>query len=160
MLAIDEVLPHYDVHEVHSARLRLPPAQAIAAALAAPVAGDVLVRSLFRLRGLNAHGTLAEAFAKLGFEELVRRDDAIVFGGAGAPWRPTTSMRRFADAQPGYVRLAIDFRADGELLTTETRIAAVDEQARRAFRRYWRVVGPFSAVVRRRWLVAIVRGSA
>jgi hypothetical protein len=37
------------------------------------------------------------------------------------------------------------------VLSTETRIAAVDEPARRAFRRYWRAVGP-SALIRRRWL--------
>jgi hypothetical protein len=29
--------------------------------------------------------------------------------------------------------------------------------ARRSFRRYWLVVGPFSALIRRRWLAAIAR---
>ena len=64
--------------------------------------------------------------------------------------------RPFADARPGEVRVAVDVRpalsAGGGQLSTETRIAAVDERARRAFGRYWRVVGPFSGVIRRRWL--------
>ena len=34
---------------------------------------------------------------------------------------------------------------------------AVDAAARRAFRRYWLVVGPFSGLVRRRWLLAAAR---
>jgi hypothetical protein len=31
----------------------------------------------------------------------------------------------------------------------------VDDRARRAFRRYWLVVGPFSGLIRRRWLRAV-----
>jgi len=38
------------------------------------------------------------------------------------------------------------------------RIQAVDDAARRAFARYWRVVGPFSGVIRRRWLKHIAAG--
>ena len=65
----------------------------------------------------------------------------------------------FADARPGEVRVALDVRAkpltDGRSrLSTETRIAAVDRRARRAFRAYWLVVGPFSALIRRQWLRA------
>jgi hypothetical protein len=53
------------------------------------------------------------------------------------------------------VRMVTDFRSDGERLTTETRVEALDDAARRAFLRYWRVVGPFSALIRRRWLKQI-----
>ena len=45
----------------------------------------------------------------------------------------------------------------GTLLTTETRIKGTDEEARRRFRRYWRVVMPGSALIRRAWLRAIRR---
>jgi hypothetical protein len=53
--------------------------------------------------------------------------------------------------------MVTDFRSDGARLTTETRVEAVDDAARRAFLRYWRVVGPFSAAIRRRWLKQIAR---
>jgi hypothetical protein len=44
--------------------------------------------------------------------------------------------------------------AGGTLLSTETRVSATNSTARRAFRGYWRVVGPFSGLIRRRWLRA------
>jgi len=159
MPAIDDVLPDYDVREVHSIALRLPPERAIALALATPVAADRVVRALFRLRGLRSSGTMAEAFARMGFRELARRDGEIVFGAAGAPWRPGGGIRSFGDPAEGCVRIVTDFRADGERLTTETRVAAVDDAARRAFRRYWLVVGWFSALIRRRWLAQIARAA-
>ena len=45
----------------------------------------------------------------------------------------------------------------GTVLTTETRIKATDDPARRTFGRYWRVVIPGSAAIRRAWLRAIRR---
>ena len=42
-------------------------------------------------------------------------------------------------------------------LDTETRVAAMDARSRRAFRAYWAAVGPFSSLIRRRWLVAAER---
>jgi hypothetical protein len=51
--------------------------------------------------------------------------------------------------------MVTDFRSDGERLTTEKRVEAVDGSARRLFLRYWRVIGPFSALIRRRRLKQI-----
>ena len=92
----------------------------------------------------------------------MREPDEVVFGASGRPWRPGGGMRTFAETSPGTVRVAVNLRAEplpgGETrLSTETRIAAVDAGARRAFRRYWLVVGPFSALIRRRWLEAARR---
>jgi hypothetical protein len=154
---IDDVLPHYDVHEVHSVALRLPPEEAIARALATPVASDPIVRVLLRLRGLKGRGTIDDMLARLGLQPLARGDGEIVFGAAGTPWRTGGGIEPFNTAGPGQVRMVTDFRADGQRLTTETRVAAVDEAAQRAFLRYWRLVGPFSALIRRRWLRTIAR---
>jgi hypothetical protein len=53
------------------------------------------------------------------------------------------------------------FRAEaadgGTLLTTETRVLATDEAARRRFGRYWRVIRPGSGAIRRSWLRAAAR---
>jgi hypothetical protein len=155
--AIDDLLPAYDVHEVHSVALPTAPERAIAAALATPVAPDPFVRALFRLRGLRTTGTIADFVAWMRFEELARRDGEAVFGASGTPWRPGGGIGSFHDAPPGTVRMAFDIRADGRRLTTETRVAATDAAARRAFARYWRLVGPFSALIRRRWLARIAR---
>jgi hypothetical protein len=153
--AIDDLLPVFDAHEVHSVVLRLDPEEAVALALASPVAGDPITRTLFRLRGLGTGGTIGDALPRLGLAELARNEGEVVFGAAGRPWRRGGGLRPFAEVAGGGVRVAADFRADGERLTTETRIAALDEQSRRAFLRYWRVVGPCSALIRRRWLAAV-----
>jgi hypothetical protein len=160
MPAIEDVLPRFDVCEIHSVLLRLPPDEAIAFALATPVAGDPIVRTLFRLRGLKGEGSIAEALTTIGLRELARAEGEVVFGAAGTPWRPGGGIHRFGTARPGQVRMVTDFRADGERLTTETRVAALDDRARRSFRRYWRVVGPFSALIRRRWLAQIAKCAA
>jgi hypothetical protein len=59
------------------------------------------------------------------------------------------------------VRMLLEVSAtpvgDRALLYTETRVAAMDDRSRRAFRRYWLAVGPFSGVIRRRWLAAAER---
>jgi hypothetical protein len=145
---IDDVLADFDVHEVHS----VASARSVADALAAPVGADPVVRILFRLRGLDPDGSIGDLFARMRFDELARDENEIVVGASGTPWRPRGGIRPFAAAGPGTVRVAVNFRSDGGRLSTETRIAAVDDAARRAFLRYWRLVGPFSAVIRRRWL--------
>lgn len=158
MRALDELLPDFDVNETHSVALRVGPDRAVAALLALPIDADPIVRVLFRVRGLRGGLPISTALTRMGFAELARAPGEVVFGGAGRPWRPTERVRPFADARPGDVRIAVDFRSNGAHVSTETRIAATDDAARRAFRRYWLVVGPFSAVTRRRWLAALQRG--
>ena len=83
----------------------------------------------------------------------------------GRPWthgrRP--EPRDFIEwDRPGYCKAAMNFRleddADGWVrLSTETRVFATSEQARRNFALYWRVIYPGSALIRREWLKAIRR---
>ncbi len=161
MSRLDEVLPEYDVHERHERRVPAPPELAVSTALGIPVAPDALVRALFRLRGLPRGGSVHGAMRAMGFAELVREPDCVIFGAAGRPWTPRGGIAPFDKAGPGQVRMAAEVSAsphgDGALLVTETRVAAMDAGARRAFRRYWLAVGPFSALIRRRWLAAAER---
>ena len=69
-------------------------------------------------------------------------------GGAQSPQRS------------GFALAAINFRLEdagnGEtLLTTETRVYATDDSARKRFAAYWRVIYPGSALIRVMWLRAI-----
>jgi hypothetical protein len=164
MPAIDRFVPRWDAREVHAIELEAPPEDAIAAVLAAPAAPDAIVRTLLRLRGLSTAGSIEDAFHRMRFEVLERTPTEIVVGAAGTPWRVRGGVRPFADVAPGRVTMATDFRAEalpggGSRLTTETRVAAVDQHARRRFLRYWRVIHPFSALIRRRWLRAIARSA-
>ena len=61
---------------------------------------------------------------------------------------------------PGYAKAAMNFRlrdagAGETWLSTETRIFATDDRAKRRFAVYWRIIYPGSALIRRMWLRAI-----
>ena len=87
--------------------------------------------------------TLEEFFRSHGFHHLGRTPTE----WAAALERPS-------------VQIAIEFRAEripgGSRLSTETRVRAADERTRRRFRLYWLLIGPFSALIRRRWLAAVI----
>lgn len=161
MAELDRLLPSWDWRERHERTLPVTPEEAVTAFLASPAAPDLAVRLLFRLRGLRTDATIADAFVRMGFEELHRSPAEVVVGASGTPWRRRGGIRPFDAGDPGTVRIATDVRAvpaaGGCVLSTETRIAPVDDAARHAFGRYWRVVGPFSGLIRRRWLAAAER---
>ncbi|MEP6977742.1 MAG: hypothetical protein ABI948_06780 [Thermoleophilia bacterium] len=156
MAGVADWLPDCDVSSRHERFVAAEPEPALAALLGSPP--DSVVRALLRVRGMRAAPTLEEFFAGHGFNELSRTPTELVVGASGRPWRLTERLGPFADARAGTVRLAADFRAEpapgGTLLSTETRVSATNAAARKAFRRYWGVIGPFSGLIRRRWLRA------
>jgi hypothetical protein len=162
---LDDFLPDYDVRDRHERVVAAEPAIAVAAALGIPVVPDALVRLLFHVRGLPTGGSVQGALRALGLAPLAEAPSCVVFGAAGRPWSPRSPLTPFEKAGPGQVRIAVEISALADArgtsrLATETRVAAVDASARRAFRRYWLAVGPFSALIRRRWLVAAERALA
>jgi hypothetical protein len=108
---------------------------------------------------------LIEGFTRAGFLVLAERRDELVFGVVGRFWTLDGGIERInvgdfvTFAEPGFAKAVFNFHAravaGGTLLTTETRIKGTDARARRSFRRYWRVVMPGSALIRRAWLRAI-----
>ena len=160
MGGIDSWLPTFDVGERHEVALSLSPEQALTRALAVPVAPDGFVRLLFRLRGLRPSGSIEQFMAANGFIMLERTPTTYVVGLVARGYRVRKGNAvawRVADA-PRSVRVAADFRAEpapgGSRLITETRVAASDRLALLGFRAYWLLVGPFSKLIRRRWLRA------
>jgi hypothetical protein len=161
--SLDQFLPAFDVREYHERAVDAPPAQAFRAFVDTPAGCDRPTRLLFRLRGLRRSGrSIGEALVGLGFEVLELTDTSLVLGATAQPWRlrPRGRLGRFAEERPATVRIVADLRARPGFLSTETRVHALDEPARRSFRRYWAVVGPFSALIRRRWLAAASRAIA
>ena len=158
MQALDSFLPRFDVNETHSISLACDAERALELALAAPAAPGRLVAALFRARGLPPATSVQGLFDRMGFDTLSASPIEIVIGASGTPWRPSGKIGPFAEPRPGTVRIATDLRATpvpgGCILSTETRVLAVDDAARCAFSRYWVVIGPFSALIRRRWLRA------
>jgi hypothetical protein len=175
---LDEFLSDYHFNEIHSTRMRATPESALSAARAVTAREVPVIVALMALRRLPGRllgrgapardGAILEGFVRGGFAVLADRPDELVVGGVGRFWQVSGGVRRVtaeefaAFAEPGYVRTAFNMHArpapgGGTILTTETRIQATDEQARRSFRRYWLVIHPGSAAIRRAWLRAIRR---
>ena len=178
-MTLDSHLPRYDFNEVHSTSVRASPEATLAAARALTPREVPLTVALMALRSIPALLTrrhpgmglgrpVLEQFTRAGFATLSERPDELVVGGVGRFWRPEGAIRpvspeEFATfGEPGFVKAAFNFRTAPEpggrcRLTTETRIAATDDGARRDFGRYWRVISAGSGLIRREWLRAIRR---
>ena len=170
---LDEFLPRYDVHEVHSTAIAAPP-EAVMDAIREVTPREVplmvalmILRTGPRARRLSGRHTILAGFERAGFVTLRDGPDGIVAGGVGRFWTPSGGLRRIdasefgAFGEPGYAKGAFSFelepRGGRTLLTTETRVLATDEPARRSFKRYWRLIHPGSAAIRVAWLRAIRR---
>ncbi len=144
-MPLGDWLPEFNARERHERFVPAPPERALQLALGAPATPDWIVRMLFRLRRIPHRSTLEELAAAIGLEERERTATTWVATGGRDPL------------------VGIDFVAlpdgSGCVLATETRVYATTARARRLFRLYWLVVGPFSGLVRRRWLRAIARAA-
>ncbi len=189
MAHLDRFLPAYQQRSVHCRAIDAPPAGAVAAVrrldlrdvrglrplLAARALPGVVFGRLARAAGGmpgRAGGGMLDIALRFGFELLADEPHALVLGYVGQPWRPAGGRTaRFGGPvgfvgfdEPGYVRVAAEFRAvpdgGGCILCTETRVAATDARSARRFGRYWSVIAPFGGLLRRSMLAAAARGVA
>jgi hypothetical protein len=180
-VTLDEFLPDYDFNEVHSTFVAATSGEVLAAARAVTAREVPLLVVLMAIRRLPAavrrrrlspvrralDEPLMDQFTRGGFVVLAERPDELVVGAVGRFWRADGGIERVRPEEfvtsdaPRVAKAAINFHtravSGGTVLTTETRIKATDDAARRTFGRYWRVVMPGSAAIRRAWLRAIRR---
>lgn len=169
---LDEVMPDYDVHEVHSLWMPTAPADTYEAVKAVTAREIRLFGPLMRLRmlgrlRLNPGAPVIGEMQKAGFVPLGERPgEEVVYGAIGRFWSPTGNMPRAtadfsAFDEPGYAKAAMNFtvrtEGNGSRVTTETRIVGTDAESTRRFRRYWLLIRPGSGAIRRSWLKAIRR---
>lgn len=167
---LDRFMPAYDVVERHGIRVAAPPALTLTAACEQDLFHIPLVRAIFRAREIllgatpddrpRPRGLLAATLA-LGWGVLAEVPEReIVVGAVTKPWEPNPAFRALppadfaAFAEPGFVKIAWTLRADpldgdASLFRTETRAIATDPIARARFRRYWALVSPGIALIRR-----------
>ncbi len=160
--------------ERHDVSVAALPDRTYEATLQATFRDMPVARVLFTLRGIphSRDMTLRQFFSTPPF--LILEEDApreIVFGvagrltlpGAGAKGqrRPSTPVELRAYVEDGAMRAIANFRVQatrsGSRLSTETWVESFGARARRLFRAYWFVVGPFSALTRREFLRAARR---
>jgi hypothetical protein len=176
---LDEFLPNYHFNEIHSTRVAAEPREVLGAARAVTAREVPLLVALMALRRLpvalrrrrlaplrrSLDAPLLGQFTGGGFVVLADRPHEFVLGIVGRFWAADSGVRPIGAEEfaafdaPGFAKAAMSFHTraagGGTVLTTETRIQGTDEHARRSFGRYWRVIMPGSALIRRAWLRAI-----
>jgi hypothetical protein len=180
---IDDVLPTFDVSEYHETLVRAPTANAYAAVRGVDLARSRITLLLLAMRGIVAlaqprrarqlygplirHPSLTlEDIQRAGFVTLGEEPGReIVLGVVGKFWKPGSGIERIqaqefaAWDRPGFGKGVLNFAVrgaeGGSIVSTETRVQCTDAAARRSFRRYWRLIGPFSGLIRQRALALI-----
>jgi hypothetical protein len=170
MVLIDQVMPSCDRSEVHRRKTASsPPAlwEAIHDLRASELTAMRLlmgVRTLGRRAG-KEDLTVLEGFRQMGFRKVAEEpEQELVVAGIGRFWTPSGGLQKVTGKEqflrfqePGYAKVAFNFRlVDGEI-STETRILATDTRARRRFGLYWLLIRPGSGLIRREWLRALDR---
>ena len=175
---LDRFAPTYQFNEVHTLQVNASPEQVFQAIKEVHASEIRLFRTLTWIRRLG--GDIPEGVLNPGDEEpllaIVTRTGflllaeepgrEIVIGTAVVVppgWHPkgepTPEDYRTLNA-PGFALGTMNFLVEGDAagqtrVTTETRVYATDAATRRRFARYWRVIYPGSALIRRMWLRAV-----
>ena len=175
---LDRAVPTYQFNEAHSVTVHAPPARVYRAVKEVTADEILLFRTLIWIRRfgrplpesiLNApgHRPLLDVATETTFTTLTDTPREVVVGtivipaaqpGATPPLTPEAflAMRSRPRTALAAMNFAIESMADGScVLSTETRVYATDDWARRRFAAYWRIIYPGSAFIRRMWLRAI-----
>jgi len=175
---LDEFVPAWQFREFHTIEVRASPERVFDAIKLVRADEILFFRALTWIRRggqslppgiLNAGQleSLIEVALNGGFvrlaedvpRELVIGTVVMAPPGTRGTLMPSDFRRRLP---PGFALAAMNFRVTEtvpghSLVSTETRIFANSPSARRRFARYWRLIYPGSAIIRRMWLRAVKR---
>ena len=175
---LDEFIPVWQFNERHTIRVAASPERVFDAVRLVRANEISLFKTLTWIRRggrkapesiLNAGEStpLLEVATRNGFiylandapRELVIGTVVVAPPGQRGALTPHTFK---APLPPGFALAAMNFvvTPDGpnaSIVSTETRVFANDPESRRKFARYWRVIYPGSAILRRMWLRAVKR---
>jgi len=175
---LDGFMPVYEIAERHQIGVKAPAAVTFAAACEADLTRSRVVRAVFKGRevmlGTDANSAerprgLLALTTSLGWRMLAEKPGReIVMGAVTQPWEANVVFQGLppeeftAFNEPGYVKIAWTLRVDAlpdgtSIFRTETRALATDVEARAKFRRYWALVSPGVALIRRAMLEPIKR---
>ncbi len=154
MKSLDSFLPSYEFGTRHELAVDADAARADRA-LRELTFGEVpLVRGLLFARGLGTRRGTDRVLATMVPRATVVEDvpgEGVIVALSGQFWR----VRGRGPEPPATA--VVDFRARPGRISTETRVHVPHPVSRRKFGRYWRVVRPFSGLIRRQILKAAKR---
>ena len=145
MKSLDAFLPAYDFSTRHAVAVAVDPVRADRALREVTFKEVPLVRALLLARGLGLRRAEDTVLGAMVPRATVLEDvpgEGVVLTLSGQFWR---LGGRGPEAPATAV---IDFRALPGSLATETRVHVPDPVSRRKFGRYWRIVRPFSGLIR------------
>jgi len=121
--------------------------------------------------GASRGTSLPERLERFAFTLLEEKPgEELVFGLVGKFWRPDGGLTRVsreefaAFAEPGFAKAAWNLRLESSpdgacVLSTETLVLCLGKDARRKFLLYWRLIEPFSGLIRRSLLRGVRRAT-
>jgi hypothetical protein len=145
MKSLDAFLPAYNFSTRHAVAVAVDPVRADRALREVTFKEVPLVRALLVARGLGLRRGEDTVLGAMVPRATVLEDvpgEGVVLTLSGQFWR----LRGRGPEAPATA--VIDFRAVPGSLATETRVHIPDPVSRRKFGRYWRVVRPFSGLIR------------
>jgi hypothetical protein len=145
MKSLDAFLPSYDFSTRHAVAVAVDPVRADRALREVTFKEVPLVRALLVARGLGLRSAEDTVLGAMVPRATVLEDvpgEGVVLTLSGQFWR----LRGRGPEAPATA--VIDFRALPGSLATETRVHVPDPVSRRKFGRYWRIVRPFSGLIR------------
>ena len=145
MKSLDAFLPTYEFSTRHEVAVAVDPARADRALREVTFKEVPLVRGLLLARGLGLRRAEDTVLGTMVPRATILEDvpgEGMVLTLSGQFWR----LRGRGPEAPATA--VIDFRALPGSLSTETRVHVPDPVSRRKFAQYWRVVRPFSGLLR------------
>ncbi|MGQ0640118.1 MAG: hypothetical protein ACT4P6_04995 [Gemmatimonadaceae bacterium] len=175
---LDQFMPAYQFHETHAIRIDAPAAR-VYQSIQDVTAGEIrFFKLLTTIRRFGRPGPesiinapervpILELATRTTFVSLAAEPNREILVGtvvmapvSAVPRPPGTAIAFKGITQPGFAVATMNFLltpidSTHTHLTTETRVYATDAATRRRFARYWRVIYPGSALIRRSWLRAV-----
>ena len=167
---LDEILPDYDIAAKYTIRIEATP-EKIFKILQQGIPTGTLTRFLMMLRRLPRIVKRDECAGEYSFYKLKQSQHReIVSGIVGQFWKPAANtieingLEEFlAFKRDGFSKAALNLRITPQrdglcLLSTETRVLSYG-RAKARFGSYWKLIQPFSAMIRREVLRKIKKKS-
>ncbi|MFJ9845036.1 hypothetical protein ACIRYZ_32245 [Kitasatospora sp. NPDC101155] len=163
---IDYVLPHWHFRESHGVPVpgQVAVEQVMHAVMETTWGEAPLSRALMSLTkaDVSPERRIVSEFLSGAGEVVEAGDQEFLFVALDCLRERPKPQGSVAEAlatcdEPGFLKIAMNIRYDGRVLSTETRVFATDEATRRKFRTYWLVIRPASGLSRKSMLRAIRR---